>query len=81
MMGMVFLFPSRSRIIGMFFFIPFPFPNLGNGFFQFPSRSHLGNGIIHSRSRSQTPKCHSRSPLGDYDDVGGDDGGDDEPVV
>ena len=34
----------------MSFFIPFPFPN-------------FGNGIIHSRSRSRTPKCHSRSPL------------------
>ena len=33
-----------------FFSIPFPFPN-------------FGNGIIHSRSRSRTPKCHSRSPL------------------
>ena len=32
------------------FSIPFPFPN-------------FGNGIIHSRSRSRTPKCHSRSPL------------------
>ena len=33
-----------------FFSIPFPFPN-------------FRNGIIHSRSRSRTPKCHSRSPL------------------
>ena len=33
------------------FSIPFPFPN-------------FGNGIIHSLSRSRTPKCHSRSPLG-----------------
>ena len=73
------------------FFIPFPFPNFGNGFFPFPSHSRIlgmfffhslpvpefwewvffipfpfpnfGNGIIHSRSRSRTPKCHSRSPL------------------
>ena len=32
------------------FSIPFPFPN-------------FGNGIIHSRSRSRTPKSHSRSLL------------------
>merc|ERR1712012_716412 len=32
------------------FFIPFPFPNFGNGFFQFPSRSRI-------------LKSHSRSPL------------------
>ena len=25
---------SRSRIMGMDFFIPFPFPNFGNGFFH-----------------------------------------------
>ena len=96
---------SHSRIVGMEFFhslpvpelwewnffIPFPFPNYGNGFFSFPSYSRIlemvsfhslpvpelrewvfsipfpfpdfGNGIIHSRSRSRTPKCHSRSPL------------------
>ena len=44
------------------FFIPFPFPNFGNGFFSFPSRSRIlgmdffipfpfpnfGNGIFHS---------------------------------
>ena len=30
---------SRSRILGMDFFIPFPFPKFGNGLFQFPSRS------------------------------------------
>ena len=35
----IFLFPSCSRILGMDFFIPFPFPNFGNGLFQFPSRS------------------------------------------
>merc|ERR1711973_626303 len=32
------------------FFIPFPFPNFGNGFFQLPSRSRI-------------LKSHSRSPL------------------
>ena len=30
----IFSFPSRSRISGMDFFIPFPFPNFGNGFFH-----------------------------------------------
>ena len=30
----IFSFPSRSRISGMSFFIPFPFPNFGNGFFH-----------------------------------------------
>ena len=83
---------SHSRIVGMFFFISFPFPNFGNRFFHslpipefwecfFPSLpvpelgewffsipfpfSNFGNGIIHShsRSRSRTPKCHSRSAL------------------
>ena len=45
---------SRSRILGMLFFIPFPFPNFGNAFFHslpvpefwewifsFPSRSRI----------------------------------------
>ena len=32
---------SLSRIMGMDFFIPFPFPNFGNGFFLFPSRSRI----------------------------------------
>ena len=32
---------SHSRIVGMDFFIPFPFPNYGNGFFSFPSRSRI----------------------------------------
>ena len=27
--------------MGMFFFVPFPFPNCGNGFFSFPSRSRI----------------------------------------
>ena len=53
---------SRSRILGMFFFIPFPFPNFGNAFFHslpvpefwewiflFPSRSRiLGMGFFNS---------------------------------
>merc|ERR1711954_1376 len=31
------------------FFIPFPFPNFGNGFFSFPSRSRiLGMDFFHS---------------------------------
>ena len=32
---------SLSRTLGMDFFIPFPFPNFGNGFFSFPSRSRI----------------------------------------
>merc|ERR1712107_699746 len=57
-----FSFPSRSRSFpGMeasdslpkfrewIFFIPFPFPNFGNGFFSFPSRSRiLGMDFFHS---------------------------------
>ena len=53
---------SRSRILGKFFFIPFPFPNFGNAFFHslpvpefwewifsFPSRSRiLGMGFFNS---------------------------------
>ena len=45
-----FSFPSHSRNLGTDFFIPFSFPNIGNGLFQFPSRS-------------RTLKIHSRSPL------------------
>ena len=36
---------SLSRIMGMDFFIPFPFPNFGNAFFSFPSRSRI-MGIV-----------------------------------
>ena len=50
-----------------FFFIPFPFPNCGNGFFSFPSRSRIlgidffipfpfpnfGNGFFSFPSRSR----------------------------
>ena len=40
---------SHSRIMGMDFFIPFPFPNFGNGFFSFPSRSRImGMVFFHS---------------------------------
>merc|ERR1711994_1091871 len=40
---------SLSRTLGMDFFIPFLFPNFGNGFFSFPSRSQtLGMEIFHS---------------------------------
>ena len=53
---------SRSRTLGMDFFIPFLFPNFGNGFFPFPSRSrnlgmnffipfpfpNFGNGFFNS---------------------------------
>ena len=58
---------SHSRIVGMDFFIPFPFPNCGNGFFSFPSRSRIlgidffipfpfpnfGNGFFSFPSRSR----------------------------
>ena len=72
-----FSFPSRSRILGMVFFHSLPIPEFLNGFFHslpvpelrewvfsipFPF-PNFWNGIIHSRSRSCTPKCHSRSPL------------------
>ena len=44
-----FSFPSCSRILGIDFFIPFPFPNFRNGFFSFPSRSRiLGMCFFHS---------------------------------
>ena len=32
---------SLSLFMEMDFFIPFPFPNFGNGFFPFPSRSRI----------------------------------------
>ena len=32
---------SRSRILRVFFFIPFPFPKFGNVFFSFPPRSWI----------------------------------------
>ena len=58
---------SLSRIMGMDFFIPFPFPNFGNAFFSFPSRSRImgmfffipfpfpncGNGFFSFPSRSR----------------------------
>jgi len=40
---------SLSQTLGMDFFIPFPFPNFGDGFFSFPSRSRiLGMDFFHS---------------------------------
>ena len=40
---------SLSRIMGMDFFIPFPFPNFRNGFSSFSSRSRImGMGFFHS---------------------------------
>merc|ERR1712012_1231523 len=59
------------------FFIPFPFPNFGNGFFHslpvpefrewifsipFPF-PNFGNGFFQFPSRSRILKSHSRSPL------------------
>ena len=68
---------SLSRTLGMDFFIPFPFPNFGNGIFSFPSHSrnlgmdffiffpflNFGNVLFQFLSRSRTLKKHSRSPL------------------
>ena len=55
---------SHSRILGMVFFHSLSVPEFREWVFSiaflFPN---FGNGIIHSRSRSRTPKCHSRSPL------------------
>merc|ERR1711973_868445 len=59
------------------FFIPFPFPNFGNGFFSFPSLPefqewifsipfpfpNFENGFFQFPSRSRILKSHSRSPL------------------
>ena len=40
---------SLSRIMGIDFFIPFPFPNFGNAFFSFPSPSRImGMVFFHS---------------------------------
>ena len=44
-----FSFSSHSRILGMFFFIPLPFPNCGNENFSFPFRSRIaGMDFFHS---------------------------------
>ena len=49
----IFSFPSCSRISGMPFFIPFPFPNYGNGFFSFPFQfPNYGNVFFLFPSRS-----------------------------
>ena len=45
--GNGFFFCSRSRILGMFFFIPFPSPKCENDF-SFPSRSRIVEMIFHS---------------------------------
>ena len=60
----IFSFPSHSRFLGMVFFHSLPVPELREWVFSIPFPfPNFGNGIIHSRSRSRTPKCHSRSPL------------------
>ena len=38
---------SLCRIMGMDFFIPFRFPNFGNVFFSFPSRSQIMGMFFH----------------------------------
>ena len=46
---------SHSRIVGMFFFISFPFPKFGNVFCSFPSRSRIeGMGFFQFPSFSRT---------------------------
>ena len=55
----IFSFPSRSRISGMLFFIPFPFPNYGNGFFipfLFPN---FGNGFFSGSSWKGSERTES----------------------
>ena len=48
----------------MVFFHSLPVPELREWVFAIPFPFlNFGNGIIHSRSRSRTPKFHSRSPL------------------
>ena len=48
----------------MVLFHSLPVPELGEWVFSIPFLfPNFGLGIIHSRSRSQTPKCHPRSPL------------------
>ena len=48
-MGMDFFIPPVPEFLECFFFIPFPFPNYGNGFFSFPSRSRIvGMDFFHS---------------------------------
>ena len=68
---------SRSQKSGRQFSFPFPFPNIGNAIFipvpipkswecnfSFPFPfPKFGNGLSYSRSRSQSPKSHSCSPL------------------
>ena len=60
-LGMI-AFDSHSRIVGMDFFIPFC-SRFSGMLFSIPLPFlNFGIGIIHSRSRSRTPKSHSRSP-------------------
>ena len=60
----IFLFHSRSRILGMPFFHSLPVPEFWEWAFSIPFLfPNFGNGIFYSRSRSRTLKSHSRSPL------------------
>ena len=45
---------SRSRILGKFFFIPFPFPNFGNAFFHSLPVPEFWEWIFSFPSRSRT---------------------------
>ena len=53
-MGMDFFPPFPFQNFGNAFFIPFPFPNYGNGFFFIPFPfPNYGNGFFSSPSRSR----------------------------
>ena len=55
---------SHSRIMGIDFFIPFPFPNFGNAFFSFPSRSRImGMFFFHSLPVPELRECSFFIPL------------------
>ena len=54
---------SRSLLLGMRFLIPVPIPKSWGCNFSFPfPLPNFGNGLSYSRSHSQNPKSHSRSP-------------------
>ena len=59
----IFSFPFCSRIVGIDFFIPFPFPNFGNVFFiPFPFLI-FGNGFFPFPSRSRTLRMELSIPV------------------
>ena len=52
-----------------FFFIPFPFPNFGNVFFSFPSRSRLMGIFFPFPSRSRICNFTDRNQNGNWNTV------------